>query len=522
MKRIKILAGILMVVVIAICLLLVKNEFFKNDRIKPAQPVTTNAVTAFTDTTAIFGGNIIDADTLLYTERGVVFAVTPNPTTANSKIQFTGSETGSFNVNVSGLKPNTRYYVRAYAVNSEGTVYGAQVRFTTTDVTNATYILDDGKAETNLGYFDNNSIGNQFYVGEEGVLTSIDVYAQNRSDNISKPAVIDIYNAQRQLVNSSAPFAFAGNDWVTVPLQNVPYAGIFYVMVRWTASELGSYGLGYDTGGTYAEAGFNWLRDNNGNWSLLHEASSQYTPGIFMIRANANTSGTGTVKAIRRLPAVTTIAATAITATTVVISGTVVNDGTPAYIERGIAICTHTNPSVTCAAKTAVAGKGTGSFSTTVSGLRANTPYFARTYATTAEGTVYGNEITFTTLDSNSLPSLTTSAATNITATSATFDGNVINEGTPAYIERGVVYCTHTNPTVANCTKIVSTGTGIGSFSADANVLRSNTTYYARTYAINADGTFYGNEINFTTPAVKSDEETEATNEEAPEPEQTP
>ena len=498
MKRIKILAGIVTVAVLAICLFHFQNDFFKNGRKRPANPLTTNAVFAFTDTTAILGGNIADAGTPQYTERGVVFANTPNPTTANSKIPYNGSETGSFKVNASGLKPDTKYYARTYAVNPEGTVYGTQVRFTTTHATNATYTLDDGSAETNLSYWDNNSLGNLFYVGEEGVITSIDVYAQNSSDNISKPVTIDIYDAQRQLVNST-PFTFADNDWVTVPLNNVPYSGIFYVMVRWSASEMGSYGLGYDTDGNYANAGFNWLRNNNGSWSLLHEASSQYLPGIFMMRANVNTSGTGTVKEPRRLPALTTVAATAVTATTAAISGTVVNAGTPAYIERGIALCTHTNPSVTCALKTAVAGKGTGSFNTRVSGLRANTEYFARAYATTAEGTVYGNEITFTTAESASMPSLTTAAATNITETSATFNGNIINAGTPAYTERGMVYCTHENPTVTNCTKIVSAGTGAGSFSADANGLRANTTYHARTYAINTDGTFYGNEITFTT-----------------------
>ena len=502
-----------MVAVIAICLLRVKNEFYPNDRKRSAKPVTTNAVTSFTDTTAVLGGNITDAGTSSYIELGVVYAVTPNPTTANKKVPIISSDTGSFNVNVSGLKPSTRYYVRAYAVNSEGTVYGAQVRFTTTDITNATYILDDNSAETNLGYLDNNSIGNLFYVGEEGILTSISVYAQNRSGNINKQVIIDIYNAQRQSAGSSAPFIFAGNDWVTVPLDSVSYSGIFYVMVRWPASELGSYGLGYDTDGTYANAGFNWLRNNTGNWSLLHEASPQFPPGIFMIRASVNTSGTGTVKEPRRLPTLTTAAATAITATTVAISGTVINAGTPAYIERGIAICTHTNPSVTCALKTVVTGTGTGNFNTRVSGLRANTDYFARTYATTAEGTIYGNEVTFTTLESTSLPSLTTGAATNITATSAAFDGNIINAGTPAYTERGVVYCTHENP-VVTCSKIVSAGTGMGNFSAGASGLRANNTYYARTYAINVDGTFYGNEITFTTLAASDDGENNIPNEE--------
>ena len=505
MKRIIIFLGIAIVVVTALWLCFVQMDFFENIRKKSALPdLTTNAVTIFADTTAIFGGNITGAGKLLYTGWGVVYATTPNPTTANNKTPVTGSEAGSFNVNVSGLTANTRYYVRAYAINSEGTVYGAQVRFATTTKTNASYILDDDSAETNLVFFDNHSLGNRFYVGEDGVLTSINVYAQNRSDNANKHVIIDIYNAQRQLVSSSAPFTLAGNAWVTVPLNNVPYSDIFYVMVRWPGSEQGTHGLGYDANGNYANAGYNWLRNNNGSWSLLQEANSQYTPGVFMIRANVNTSGTGTVKELGRLPALATAAA-AVTAASAALAGNIIHAGTPEYTERGIVYCTHTNPVVTCAGKTVIAGTGTGVYSTNVSDLRANTTYYARAYAINAGGTAYGNEITFTTLDPTLLPALTTGAATNITATSATLDGNVINAGTPEYTERGIVYCTHSIPVVTCSGKIVIAGTGMGSFSTDVSNLRANTTYYVRSYAISTDGTFYGNETTFTTPEA-SDE----------------
>jgi len=501
-KNIIILAGILIVAAIVVCLCCFEMDFFK----RASQPdITTNAVTTFTDATAILGGNIIGTGAPLYTEIGIVYATAQNPTTANNKMPAIGVETGSFTVNVSDLTANTRYYVRAYAINSEETIYGTQVRFTTTATTNANYILDDGSAETNLSFFDNNSLGNLFYVGEDGVLTSVNVYAQNRSDNANKHVIADIYDAQRQLVVSSAPFSLAGDDWVTVPLNNVPYSDIFYVMIRWSSSEQGTHGLGYDTNGNYANTGYNWLRNNNGNWSLLHETNSQYPSGVFMIRANVNTSGTGTVKEVGRLPALSAAIATAVTATTVTLTGSVINAGAPAYTERGLVYCTHTNPVVTCAGKIAIAGTGTGSFSTNVSDLRANTTYYARAYAINAGGTAYGNEIIFTTLEPTNLPVLTTNAVTNITASTATIEGNIINTGTPAYTERGVVYCTHSNPTVA-CTKIVETGTGIGNFSTDVSGLRANTTYYTRTYTINADGTFYGNETTFTTPAATPNE----------------
>ncbi|MDA8980508.1 DUF1566 domain-containing protein, partial [Chitinophagales bacterium] len=64
------------------------------------------------------------------TERGVVWSTTPNPTTANNKT-IDGSGTGSFSSNLTGLTPNTTYYVRAYATNINGTAYGNELNFTT-------------------------------------------------------------------------------------------------------------------------------------------------------------------------------------------------------------------------------------------------------------------------------------------------------------------------------------------------------------------------------------------------------
>ena len=94
---------------------------------------------------------------------------------------------------------------------------------------------------------------------------------------------------------------------------------------------------------------------------------------------------------------------------------------------------------------------------------------------------------------------LTTNPAINITATTATLGGHVIDVGTPAYFERGVVYDTEPNPTTARTKRIIS-GSGTGEFTEDITGLAHRTTYYVRAYAINAEGTTYGNNVNFTTP----------------------
>ena len=92
--------------------------------------VTTSAVVLITETTAVAGGKVTADGGASVTERGVVYSTSQNPTTVNSKVTA-GSGTGSFTCNLSGLQAGTKYYVRAYAVNSAGTSYGTQVSFTT-------------------------------------------------------------------------------------------------------------------------------------------------------------------------------------------------------------------------------------------------------------------------------------------------------------------------------------------------------------------------------------------------------
>ncbi len=64
------------------------------------------------------------------TERGVVYHREPNPTTANNVVTG-GSGTGSYTANITGLSPGQMYYVRAYAINSQGTAYSDQIGFST-------------------------------------------------------------------------------------------------------------------------------------------------------------------------------------------------------------------------------------------------------------------------------------------------------------------------------------------------------------------------------------------------------
>ena len=100
-----------------------------------APTVSTAKATLIGITNATLGGNVTDSGTASVAERGVVFSLTINPTIANNKVAI-GTGLGTYSQNVSGLVPSTTYHVRAYAINSVGTSYGADSTFTTLDVVN--------------------------------------------------------------------------------------------------------------------------------------------------------------------------------------------------------------------------------------------------------------------------------------------------------------------------------------------------------------------------------------------------
>jgi hypothetical protein len=89
----------------------------------------TQSIIAITSSTAISGG--INNDGITYSSRGVVWGLNHNPTINLPSKTNNGSGTGYFMSNISGLTPNTTYYIRAYGTFSLGTCYGDEKSFTT-------------------------------------------------------------------------------------------------------------------------------------------------------------------------------------------------------------------------------------------------------------------------------------------------------------------------------------------------------------------------------------------------------
>ncbi|MGQ7944929.1 T9SS type A sorting domain-containing protein [Flavobacterium sp. WC2509] len=99
--------------------------------------VTTTTATGVGAVKATLGGNVTSIGESAVTERGIVWATTANPTTANTKVT-NGTGTGSFSALISSLPPGTLVHFRAYATNTEGTGYGSDLTFTTNAALSAT------------------------------------------------------------------------------------------------------------------------------------------------------------------------------------------------------------------------------------------------------------------------------------------------------------------------------------------------------------------------------------------------
>lgn len=196
------------------------------------------------------------------------------------------------------------------------------------------------------------------------------------------------------------------------------------------------------------------------------------------------------------IPSLTTTAISSITSTTATGGGSITSDGGSTVTSRGV--CWNTTQNPTTSDSKTTDGSGSGSFTSSISGLTPGSTYYVKAYAINSVGTAYGSQVTFSA--TAILPIITTTAASAITSTTATSGGNITGDGGSAVTARGVCWATTTSPTTSNSK--TTDGMGTGTFTSAITGLSPGTTYYARAYVTNIIGTAYGNEISITTLAI--------------------
>jgi uncharacterized protein (TIGR02145 family) len=94
--------------------------------------ITTTDISGIKQAGAVSGGNITSGKKINISARGVCWDIGTEPTILN-ELTIDGSGAGNYTSVLTGLKPGTSYYLRAYAITDKDTLYGNVVSFTTMD-----------------------------------------------------------------------------------------------------------------------------------------------------------------------------------------------------------------------------------------------------------------------------------------------------------------------------------------------------------------------------------------------------
>lgn len=492
--------------------------------------LTTTNPTNITINSVTSGGSITSSGGADITARGVCYGTSSNPTTTGTKTSD-GKGSGSFASNITGLTPDTKYYIRAYATNSEGTAYGNEVSFTTTALVAPTVTTVAASAITLTTATSGGSITTDggAAVTEKGVCWSTSANpttaGSKTSDGTGSAAFTSSLTAltpgttyyYRAYATNSVGTSYGNELTFTTTALAVPTVTTAATTTNITLTTATSGGEITSNGGADVTArGVCWsvtanpttadakTSDATGS-GIFTSSLTNLVPGtVYHVRAYAiNSVGTayGADVTFTTLPVglatVTTKIVSAVSYTTATSGGDITDAGGGSILAKGVCWGTASGPTVSGSHTTD--GTGTATFTSNMTSLLAGTVYYVRAYATNSAGTAYGEERTFTTT-AIVLATVTTTDISLITPTTARSGGSISSAGGGTISVKGVCWSTSANPEITDSK--TSDGTGTATFISNLTSLVPGTAYHVRAYATNEAGTAYGEDKVFTATAI--------------------
>ncbi|MDX2010122.1 MAG: hypothetical protein SFW67_08030 [Myxococcaceae bacterium] len=530
-----------------------------------APTVVTNAASSVLGSTATLNGS---ATPNLSASTGWFRYATTNPGTCDDTFGTRAPATGgtslgsgtapvAFTQFLSGLASSTQYWFCAIAQNAEGTRFGSIQTFTTlaapvvttnppTSVTASTAIFNGSgnpNGATSTGYFrlyttnpgtcaDSGGTRVPFSGGSAlGSGTTAQPFSQTFSGLTSGTSYwVCAFASSAVGVGAGTPVTFDTPGAPAVATLAATGVSSSVATLNGTATPRGSDTTGYFrfstinpgscntsfgarapvSGGTLVPSGSTAtpftasLSGLSPNTTYFFCAIAQNAVGTTLGSVLSFTTPTG--------PTVTTGSASAVTSTSATLNGAVnpLGDATTAWFRFSAVnpgACNDTFGSR--APVTAISvGSGTSAqpISTALSGLSAGTTYYFCVIAQNGNGTGLGSVGTFFTPGA---PTVTTTAASNVTATGALV-GATINanaDATTAWVRYGTTSPGACNDTFG--TRFPATGgTAMGSsttaqtFTSNLSGLTGGTTYFYCVVAQNGVGTSFGAVLSFTTLAA--------------------
>ena len=471
--------------------------------------VTTIAVTNVGKFRATVSGSVTSDGGESVTQRGFVYGTSPNPTTSNAVVT-SGGGTGNFTILLRSLQAGTTYYVRAFAVNSKGTAYGNQLTFNTTSDTQPSPVGNDGQpcpgtptvTDHEGNVYNTVQIGTQCWTKENMRATT----SPSTGTYLIPPVgTTSTYSGKQAF--------WYNNDSATCALQNY---GLLY---NWNAA-VDTFNTTYgetsvipfvsDDMATYAvSANFSghrrgicpqgWHVPSDGEWTTLTSYLSSHENYYYYDDESYDVPVTNTNYIAKALAS------------------------TSGWETSSSTFAVGNNPNTNNASGfSAVPAGGRSSmyvsffytgrnacfWSSTESGIRdAQDRFLYYDYAEIHERTndswlkIFGhsvrclrdNDVPPT---SQTQPTVTTSAATNITSTSAMLNGNVSNPDNVAITAQGFEW-----KATAGGAYVAVNATG-ETMTYNLTGLTAGTSYTYRAFVTTAAGTSYGEAVSFTTLAA--------------------
>ena len=433
----------------------------------------------------------------------------------------------SFDLQANELAANTKYYVKAYAVNSAGVGYSQIVDFTTsagapsvttlgaTNVTSAgatlsgTVIADNGAAITERGFV--------WLKGSDAPTTSSNKVKVDGTTGDFIATLTDLESNQkfsfRSYAINSKGTAY-GDVMTFTTVAGLPTLSAMKVSDITTTSATFTCAVTGHGGDIVSEVGFYIGKEESVDIETALKISEAYTSDSFTLTATDLEVGTDyyvkaftmnsvgesysvivSFKTVSTAPSVTTVGSSEITDSSVLLSGEVTDDNGEAVTERGFVWLKGTGTPTTSNSKLRSDGT-TGEYSATLSDLEPNQTYSYCSYAVNAKGTAYGETMTFRT--EVALPEVVFVNYSDVASSSAIVSGKVTSHGGETVSEVGFLYGTTSDLDSTTSLKVTTSYTG-DSFSLTLTSLTRATEYYIKPFVTNSAGTAYGEVTSFTT-----------------------